>query len=43
MSALRNGKKCSHTKCMLRFLPVASLDLNTDLFLKIRSNDKIGS
>jgi hypothetical protein len=31
MAVLRNGSKCSHTTCMLRFFTVSRLALNTNL------------
>ena len=38
MAALRNGSKCSHTTCMLRFFAVSRLVLNPDLIFEIGSN-----
>ncbi len=40
MAALRNGSKCSHTTCMLRFFTVLRLALNTNLIFEIGSNLK---
>ena len=37
MAALRNGSKCSHTTCMLRFITVSRLALNPTLILEIGS------
>jgi hypothetical protein len=37
MAALRNGSKCSHTTCMLRFFTVSRLALNTHLIIEIGS------
>jgi hypothetical protein len=34
---LRNGSKCSHTTCMLRFFTVSRLALNPNLILEIGS------
>jgi hypothetical protein len=38
MALLRNGSKCSHTTCMLRFFTVSRLTLNPNLILEIDSN-----
>ena len=38
MAALRNGSKCSHTTCMLRFFTVSRLALNSNLIFEIGSN-----
>ena len=38
MAVLRNGSKCSHTTCMLRFFTVSRLALNTNLIFEIGSN-----
>ncbi len=38
MAALRNGSKCSHTTCMLRFFTVSRLALNPNLIFEIGSN-----
>ncbi len=35
MEVLRNGSKCSHTTCMLRFFTVSRLALNTNLTFEI--------
>ena len=37
MAALRNGSKCSHTTCMLRFFTVSRLALNPNLIFKMGS------
>ena len=37
MAVLRNGSKCSHTKCMLRFFTVSRLALNSNLIFEIGS------
>ena len=37
MAALRNGSKCSHTTCMLRFFTVSRLALNPNLIFEIGS------
>ena len=37
MAALRNGSKCSHTTCMLRFFTVSRLAMNLDLIFEIGS------
>jgi hypothetical protein len=37
MAVLRNGSKCSHTTCMLRFFTVSRLALNTNLIFEIGS------
>jgi hypothetical protein len=37
MAALRNGSKCSHTTCMLRFFTVLRLTLNPNLIFEIGS------
>jgi len=39
MAVLRNGSKCSHTTCMLRFFTVLRLALNPNLFFEIGSNN----
>jgi len=41
MAVLRNGSKCSHTTCMLRFFTVSRLALNTNLIFEIGSNISI--
>ncbi len=38
MAVLRNGSKCSHTTCMLRFITVSRLALNTNLIFEIGSS-----
>ena len=38
MAVLRNGSKCSHTTCMLRFFTVSRLALNTNLIFEIGSS-----
>ncbi len=38
MAALRNGSKCSHTTCMLRFFTVSRLALNPNLIFEIGSS-----
>ena len=38
MAVLRNGSKCSHTTCMLRFFTVSRLALNSNLIFEIGSN-----
>jgi hypothetical protein len=38
MAALRNGSKCSHTTCMLRFFTISRLALNSNLIIEIGSN-----
>ena len=38
MAALRNGSKCSHTTCMLRFFTDSRLALNPNLIFEIGSN-----
>gem|GEM_PF-1168803 len=38
MVVLRNGSKCSHTTCMLRFFTVSRLALNPNLIFEIASN-----
>ena len=38
MAALRNGSKCSHTTCMLRFIAVLRLALNPNLIFEIGSS-----
>ena len=38
MAVLRNGSKCSHTTCMLRFFTVSRLALNTNLIFEIDSH-----
>jgi len=35
MAVLRNGSKCSHTTCMLRFFTVSRLALNPNLIFEI--------
>ncbi len=37
MAVLRNGSKCSHTTCMLRFFTVPRLALNSNLIFEIGS------
>jgi len=37
MAALRNGSKCSHTTCMLRFFTASRLALNPNLIFEIGS------
>ena len=37
MAVLRNGSKCSHTTCMLRFFTVSRLALNSNLIFEIGS------
>ncbi len=37
MAVLRNGSKCSHATCMLRFFTVSRLALNTNLIFEIGS------
>jgi len=37
MAALRNGSKCSHTTCMLRFFTVSRLALNPNLIFEMGS------
>ena len=37
MAVLRNGSKCSHTTCMLRFFTVSRLALNPNLIFEIGS------
>jgi hypothetical protein len=37
MAVLRNGSKCSHTPCMLRFFTVSRLALNPNLIFEIGS------
>ena len=37
MAVLRNGSKCSHTTCMLRFFTVSCLALNPNLIFEIGS------
>ncbi len=37
MAALRNGSKCSHTTCMLRFFAVLRLALNPNLIFEMGS------
>jgi len=39
MAALRNGSKCSHTTCMLRFFSVSRLALNPNLIFEIGSKN----
>jgi len=41
MAALRNGSKCSHATCMLRFFTVLRLALNPNLIFEIGSNEKL--
>jgi hypothetical protein len=38
MAVLRNGSKCSHTTCMLRFFTVSRLALNLNLIFEIGSS-----
>ena len=38
MAVLRNGLKCSHTTCMLRFFTVSRLALNPNRIFEIGSN-----
>jgi hypothetical protein len=38
MAALRNGSKCSHTTCMLRFFTVSRLALNPNFIFEIGSS-----
>jgi hypothetical protein len=38
MAVLRNGSKCSHTTCMLRFFTVSRLALNPNLIFEIGSS-----
>jgi len=38
MAALRNGSKCSHTTCMLRFFTVSRLALNPNLIFEVGSS-----
>jgi hypothetical protein len=37
MAALRNGSKCSHTTCILRFFTVSRLALTSNLIFEISS------
>ncbi len=37
MAVLRNGSKCSHTTCMLRFFTVSRLALNANHIFEIGS------
>ena len=37
MAALRNGSKCSHTTCMLRYFIVSYLALNPNPIFEIGS------
>jgi hypothetical protein len=37
MAVLRNGSKCTHTTCVLRFFTVSRLALNTNLIFEIGS------
>jgi hypothetical protein len=39
MAVLRNGSKCSHTTCMLRFFTASRLALNPNLFFEINSSE----
>jgi len=39
MVALRNGSKCSHTTCMLRFFTASPLVLNPNLIFEIGSRN----
>ena len=39
MAVLRNGSKCSHTACMLRFFTVSRLAMNTNLIFEIGSKE----
>jgi hypothetical protein len=41
MAVLRNGSKCSHTTCMLRFFTVSRLALNSNLIFEIGSNNNV--
>jgi hypothetical protein len=41
MAALRNGLKCSHTTCMLRFFTVSRTALNSNLIFEIGSSYKM--
>jgi len=41
MAVLRNGSKCSHTTCMLRFFTVSRLALNSNLIFEIGSNNDV--
>ena len=41
MAVLRNGSKCSHTTCMLRFFTVSRLALNPNLIFEIGSNGNV--
>ena len=43
MAALRNGSKCSHTTCMLRFFTVSRLALNTNLIFEIGSKNNLSN
>ena len=38
MAVLRNGSKCSHATCMLRFFTVSRLALNSNLIFEIGSS-----
>ena len=38
MAVLRNGSKCSHTTCMLRFFTVSRLAMNSNLIIEIGSS-----
>jgi hypothetical protein len=38
MAALRNGSKCSHITCVLRFFTVPRLALNPNLILELGSS-----
>jgi len=38
MAVLRNGSKCSHTTCMLRFFTDSRLTLNPNLISEIGSS-----
>jgi hypothetical protein len=40
MAVLRNGSKCSHTTCMIRFFTVSRLALNSNLIFEIGSRLK---
>jgi hypothetical protein len=39
MTALRNGSKCSHTMCMLRFFTASRFALDPNLIIEISSNN----
>jgi hypothetical protein len=42
MAVLRNGSKCLHTTCMLRFFTVSRLALNPNLIFEIGSKIRQG-